>query len=139
MDHASFTIEAKPVAAARPRVSKFGVYYPKAHTVYKAMLEKLLPDHLGVTLDKPVEVRLLFVMDRYKTSDYPTIRVDVDNLAKLPLDCMTKCEFWTDDSLVVALTSLKRFCVGDEKPHTKVRVIVFDGSVEDHVDRLFNS
>lgn len=139
MDHARFSIEAKPVPAARPKVSKFGAYYPKSHTVYKTLLELILPQYLTTTLDKPMEVRLMFVVDRYKTSDYPTIRADVDNLAKLPLDCMTKCNFWTDDSLVVALTSLKRFCLEGEVPHTKVRVIAFDGDVESHVDRLFNS
>ncbi len=139
MDHVGFSIEAKPVPAARPKVSKFGVYYPKAHTVYKNMLESMLPQFLTTTLDQPMEVRMMFVVNRYKTSDYPTIRADVDNLAKLPLDCMTTCKFWTDDALVVALVSMKRFCRVGEVPHTKVRVIAFDGDVESHVDRLFNS
>jgi Holliday junction resolvase RusA-like endonuclease len=138
MDH-RFTVEAKPVPASRPQVGRFGTYYPKSHATYESFLDKVLPFNKGEYIDQPFELRLMFVFDRYKTSDYPTTRSDVDNLSKLPMDCMTKAEFWSDDSLAVCLTATKRFCREGEKPHTKVRIIKFKGSVEDHVDRLFES
>lgn len=87
---------------------------------------------------------MLFVMPRYKTSESPVHRADVDNLSKLPLDCMTqsldankKFRFWSDDNLVVNLMALKRFTRDSEEPHTKVRVIPITGSIEDHVDGAF--
>jgi Holliday junction resolvase RusA-like endonuclease len=141
MDINSFTIEGKPVPASRPKVARFGVYYPKSHTQREQYLNSVLPTFLGnqSALDEPVEVRILSVIPPYKTSDYPTARCDVDNLSKLPMDCMTKASFWTDDSLVVALTSLKRFARPGEDPHTKIRIIKIEGTVEDHADRLFDA
>jgi Holliday junction resolvase RusA-like endonuclease len=138
-------IPGKPVPAARPKVSKFGTYYPKAHMTHKAVLDTFFKGAEPYPVDQPVEVRTLFVMPRYKTSDHPVHRSDVDNLAKLPLDCMTQAKdgdtgkFWTDDDLIVDLRSLKRFCREGEEPHTKVRIIPIHGSVEDHVDASFYS
>lgn len=141
-----FTIEAEPVPASRPRVTRSGaVYYPKKHTAYAETLKTLLGGVSPMTLETPVEVRMLFVMPRYKTSDFPVHRADVDNLSKLPMDCMTKAthedkpKFWTDDCLVVSLKAYKRFAREGEQPHTKVRVIPIEGSVEDHIDRSFES
>jgi Holliday junction resolvase RusA-like endonuclease len=147
MDLHRFTIEGKPVPASRPRVTTRGSFYPKAHTAYSNYLKAALPLPTE-TLDYPVEVRLLSVMPPFKGSLYPTSRCDVDNLAKLPLDCMTKDDtekggsrkaFWTDDSLVVSLLTMKRFCRPGEEPHTQIRVIKIEGSVEDHVDQHFNA
>ena len=147
MDLLRFDIEAEPVPASRPKVSKFGAYYPQKHTAYANFLGTFLNTVTPIALSEPVEVRLLFVMPRYKTSSALVHRADVDNLAKLPLDCMTKCfetgtkthRFWPDDSLVTGLIALKRFVRDGEEPHTKVRVIKIETSVEDHVDRLFNA
>lgn len=135
-----FEIGLKPVPASRPRVARNGmVFYPKAHSVYAESLKTILAGTPMMVTEEPVEVRFLFVMPRYKTSDHPVHRSDVDNLSKLPMDSMTKCErYWKDDDLIVALTSLKRFTHDGEEPHTKVRIIPLKGSVEDCVDQLFN-
>lgn len=142
-----FSIEAEPVPAARPRVTGRGIaYYPKKHSVYAEFLKNYLKDiKIGHEVG-PVEVRLLFVMPPYKTSTHPVHRADVDNLSKLPLDSMTKIMsdekvplFWEDDCFVVNLTALKRFAREDEQPHTKVRIITVKGSIEDTVDRMFES
>lgn len=123
MKSVEFFIRSQPVPASRPRVTPRGVFYPKAHTAYKEYLRKVLPEFPSFKTDKLCQVRLLFVMPPYKTSSYPTHRADLDNLAKLPLDCMTDSErYWEDDSLVALLTCSKRFCLEDEEPHTKVFV-----------------
>jgi Holliday junction resolvase RusA-like endonuclease len=142
-----FTIEAEPVPASRPRVTTRGVpYYPKKHTAYSEYLKQSLKE-VGVNHDPgPVEVRLLFVMPPYKTSDHPVHRADVDNLAKLPLDSMTKIMgddehpvFWPDDCFVSSLMTFKRFAREGEQPHTKVRIKSIKGSIEDHVDEAFEN
>lgn len=147
MNEISFSIEADPVPASRPRVTARGVaYYPKKHTLYAEFLKGKLNEVTSLKAEGPVEARFLFVMPRYKTSNHPVHRADVDNLTKLPMDSMTKsesedgsCRFWVDDHMVVHLTALKRFARDGEEPHTKVRVIKIEGSVEDHVDQIFNS
>jgi Holliday junction resolvase RusA-like endonuclease len=45
-----------------------------------------------------------------KFTAFPKItRPDLDNLAKLALDAMTKCGYWLDDSQVVRLETAKWF------------------------------
>lgn len=118
-----FIIPAKPIPAARPRVFGGGrVAYPKTHYQYKGYLEESLPKPDQGTIADPVEVHMTFVMPRYKTSDYPTSRTDLDNLEKIVLDAMTKVAYWADDSLVVAKNTTKRFVKEGEEPMTIVTV-----------------
>lgn len=145
MTERSFTIVADPVPASRPRVTSRGMaYYPKKHSEYAEYLKQFLKTVEPFQTQGPVEVRLLFVMPRYKTSDYPVHRSDVDNLTKLPLDSMTKSEtevsehrFWVDDCLVVHLAAFKRFTREDEEPHTKIIIRTIEGDVDEHIDRMF--
>jgi Holliday junction resolvase RusA-like endonuclease len=141
-----FEIPTEPVAASRPRVTARGIaYYPKKHTSYQEYLKHHLKDVPAMDSIGAVEVKFLFVMPSYKTSDHPVHRTDVDNLSKLPMDVMTKIQngdgpkFWVDDCFVVHLTSLKRFAREGEVPHTKVKITLIEGSVEDHIDKVFNN
>ena len=142
-----FTIPVEPVPASRPRVTQRGIaYYPKKHTAYAEYLKDFLKGVPSVDTKGPVEVRLMFVMPPYKTSDHPVHRSDVDNLSKLPLDSMTKSvtdlgesRFWVDDCFVVHLQAFKRFCRDGEEPHTRIRVRTIEGSVEDYIDRMFEA
>lgn len=134
-----FAINEGPVPASRPRVTKFATYYPKAHTTYAEFLRQFLKTTPEFPTNQPVELRIMCVMPPYKTSDHPVHRADVDNLAKLPMDSMTKSgRYWKDDDLIVSLVSLKRFAREGEEPHTKVRIVPITGSVEDHVEAVFN-
>lgn len=147
MQETSFTIEAVPVPASRPKVGRGVAYYPKKHADYAAFLKAYLKTVPPFSVEGPLEVRMLFVMPRYKTSDSITYRADVDNLAKLPMDSMSKArveeteehQFWLDDHLIVHLTVLKRYTRDGEHPHTKVRIKTLDGTVEDHVDKVFHT
>lgn len=141
-----FTIEAEPIPASRPRVTTRGIaFYPKKHTAYSEFLKQYLKGVVPKHDAGPVEVRLLFVMPPYKTSSHPVHRSDVDNLAKLPLDSMTKIKlgetdhpaFWPDDCFVSSLMTFKRFAREGEQPHTKVRIKSIKGSIEDHIDEAF--
>lgn len=145
MHQISFTINCEPVPASRPRVTGNGMtFYPKRHMEYQNFLKNVLQDAPALDHDGPVLVRLLFVMPPYKTSNAPVHRSDVDNLSKLPLDCMTKClvgdkpKFWKDDAYVVVLEASKRFAREGEAPHTKVEVLPVMGNPEDFVEQYFN-
>ncbi len=148
METLSFAIAAEPTPASRPRVTKQGVtFYPKKHTLYAETLKRFFQTVEPMKTAGPMEVRLMFVMPPYKTSESPVHRSDVDNLAKLPLDVMTKSKmdddetprFWVDDNLVVHLTAMKRFARVGEQPHTKVRVKAVEGNIEDYIDRMFDA
>lgn len=142
----TFDIAQTPVPASRPKFGKGGrTYYPKAHMVYEETLRTALLGLPAAPTDRPLELRFLFVQEPYKVSDHPVSRMDVDNLAKLPMDVMTKSEvdgvrrYWTDDSLIVALTALKRFARPGETPHTRVRIIPIHEDLGRHVDQLFEA
>ena len=141
----SFTIDAEPVPASRPRVGKFGTYYPETHKRYEGVLMKVLSQVLGLTHAGAVALRIMCVMPRYKTSTFPVHRADVDNLAKLPMDCMTAMKtedgqpkVWSDDCMVVHLEASTRFTRDGEQPHTKIKLIPLTGSIEDYVEERFN-
>lgn len=144
MQETTFVIDGDPVPASRPKVSKFSTYYPPKHTAYVEYLRRVLsltPEHQTT---QPVAVKLLFVMPPYKTSDHPVPRQDVDNLMKLPIDCMTKTtveggvhKYWKDDDLLVTMQGFKRFAREGETPHTVIRITPIDGHYSDFVDAQF--
>lgn len=117
------TIWGKPTPAGRPRVFKNGgVSYPKAHVAYSKEIKPTLAANKPETITGLVSVKMNFVFPRYKTSEYPTYRADLDNLAKIPMDEMTKLNYWTDDSLVSELILTKRFANNGEEPHTIIEI-----------------
>ena len=136
-----FTLDHVPTPASRPQFNRKtgSAYYPKAHAVYHAFLMNHLRDKPGLPTEWVVEVRFLFVMKPYKTSDHPTHRSDVDNLSKLPMDCMTQSgRYWSDDNLVAGLQAYKCFAEGGEEPHTKVKVTLIDGSPDVYARKAFH-
>lgn len=148
MQETSFTLEATPVPASRPKVGRGFAYYPRAHTEYANWLKQFLKTVPPFPTEGAVAVSIMFVMPNYKASSAVTYRADVDNLAKLPLDMMTKAttgegeeeqhRFWKDDYLIVNLQAMKRFAREGEQPHTRVKVKAIDGDIQDYIDEAFN-
>jgi len=102
----------EPCAAARPRVTSKGVFYPPK---YQAWLEaaRLLARQAwhDELLGGPVRVAVSFQADRIVVevgrSDCVRpkgVRGDVDNLCKAVLDCLSGVVFF-DDRQVVELTA----------------------------------
>ena len=120
------TLWVAPVPAARPRVTRWGTYYPKRYTVW--MREALDPDNQEWTgtnalLTGPLGVRCIHVMKRPAKPANPWPVGDVDNLAKGPLDVLTKTgRAWKDDAQIVTLVSAKRYATATEKPHTLINI-----------------
>lgn len=119
-----------PVPASRPRVAKFGAYYSKRHQAYV----RSFSGWIGVEppqwkyLDKSMNliVGLDFACKRPKRMTVSTPPYDIDNLVKLPLDCMTSAEiFWHDDVQVTTILAHKRWAERKEEPHTLVRVFAY--------------
>lgn len=99
-------VNAKP--ASRPRVTRWGTYYPKSHVeCEKAILKELQTPEKQMT--GAVKVSLSFYLKKpaKPTRSYPV--PDVDNLAKLVLDSLTKKGYWVDDRQVVDLRVTKAY------------------------------
>ena len=114
----SYTLDLAPVPAARPRVGKWGTYYPPRYEKWKKEALLLFIATTFKPTSKLVVVFIEVVCTKPRTGKLPTPVGDVDNYAKGPLDAMTKSgRFWEDDKQVVGLTVCKRYCHSDELPH----------------------
>ena len=121
------TIPIEPVAKGRPRFGKHGAYTPaktrKAEETIRAFISPF--ESFGSV---PVCVDVMVLMPIPKS--WPkkkreaalagdiehTGKPDLDNLAKLVLDRITRSErIWRDDSQVVSLTVHKFYAVGSEQ------------------------
>ena len=121
-----YYIPVPPVPASRPKVSRFATYYGKRHQQYVKDFAAYLDVCPPVWTYLPKEARLIvgleFVCTRPKKVVNACPRFDIDNLSKLPLDCMTSADiFWHDDSQIELLIAHKRYAKKGEEPHTLVR------------------
>jgi len=94
----------------------------KNHKAVKAWRESVFgaarPDGvplLSPGLSEALVVRLLFSLRRPKSVSlmsrpYPTVRPDVDNLAKGTIDAITDAGIWRDDALVISSILSKAYC-----------------------------
>ena len=126
----SIWIDVEPAPASRPKVSRYGVRYAKSHMQYQHDFKKW---YLGIAKDTQwprygtalCEVSLDFIATKAKTSKLLTPRWDIDNAAKLTLDCFTSIAadtLWTDDVTISKLNLTKRFAGPDEAAGTLLRV-----------------
>ena len=121
-------IKGKP--KAQPRVKEFsrggkaGVFIPKTADSWRRTVEIALKRHCDKDLDGALQVELNFYFARpkshFRTGKFSHImkdnapkhhlkKPDLDNLAKLPLDVLTKMKYFSDDSQVVNLLVTKEY------------------------------
>ena len=111
-----------PVPAARPRVSKWGTYYPKSYATWIKDAAKMFDElarHQSEPWTCPVFCLVAVGAPRPKKPANPYPVPDVDNYAKANLDAVQKCGFLIkDDKQVQVLLTSKRYVKGDEHPYS---------------------
>lgn len=130
----SLVFPVSPVACPRPRVTRFGVYYPKTYKVYKTKIVSHIRS-LGVYGSalpyKALEVKYVFVLPRPKRlmrrKDYDgrilhTKKPDLDNLIKAINDSMQEAGLFADDSLICLSSSAKYYASKAEPAHIEVTI-----------------
>lgn len=136
-----FWIPGQPIAASRPRVTRWGVFYGKKYAAWleaaKAHVEArwtapMAPAGLPLMMDLAVYVerskshygtgRNRSVLKSGALEAYPWPRSDVDNYAKGPMDVLTGFAY-EDDKQIIDLRVRKRFIrYGEEKPGVAVKI-----------------
>lgn len=121
---ATIRIDAQPVPASRPRVTRWGVYYLKTYATWmKVAKSSLKKGWLNLPPTEPLFVVVHSVAEKPRTSKKLWPTGDVDNLAKGPLDAVTQATgWWTDDDQITSLLSVKRWTKPGETAHTLIEL-----------------
>lgn len=110
-------IPIAPVATPRPRVSKFGTYYPPKYKKYKRELSVLLAE---IQPGNTIQIEFYFKRPkRLKTGIRRPhdVKPDIDNLIKGVLDCLP-----FDDKIVFSVLAKKFYCATGEDPHIELAI-----------------
>lgn len=117
----SVWIGGKPVPAGRPRVSKWGTYYPKSYTRWMKESWQYVDAIEALPTDQPIAVLIETICPVPQKTEKTAPMGDVDNYSKGPLDLLTKTEkVWEDDRQIVFLAIAKRWADPGEEPGFKV-------------------
>ena len=131
----SLSLPLQPVACPRPRVAKFGTYYPKTYSQYLkrayAYIESVYEDKIGLLQDEPLKIACTFVFNRpdyMQAKKYPASRIphtkrpDVDNLVKGINDILQATGIIKDDSRIYNLTCKKYYSAKEEGPSINIEI-----------------
>jgi len=123
-DELSLVIPVVPMPAPRPRMSKWGAYFPATYTAHKKEIAVSLPKR-AVPLMGELHVVVELVCKRIGKSKFTTPAGDLDNLVKPTLDVLTQEGYYGDDRQITDLRISKRFPVDGEDPHINVHIKQF--------------
>lgn len=132
---ASFTVPLQPIPCPRPRITVRGrfahAYYPAAYKDWKADAERLIEQAMDKEItatyyDVALQVVLVCVVVKPKTSKLTSPRGDVDNYAKAIMDALTASGAWGDDEQVEDLRVIKRWAKAGEDGYFTVTINPID-------------
>jgi Holliday junction resolvase RusA-like endonuclease len=113
----SYKFPINPVAASRPRVSKFGAYftgpYKKFRSAAAIVINRILGRNFTPMSGKlAVDIKCFVTRPKSTKLEYP--RADVDNYSKAILDSLNG-KLWDDDSQIIALFISKEWATPGEE------------------------
>ena len=121
-----------PVPMSRPRLTRSGrTYTPTLQKNYRDKFREQVHDGKHTMIHGPVQMIIHFYFPHQKKhGTWKDSRPDIDNLAKMTMDCIAWVERGTkikrgvlhDDSQVVQLTATKQYCGKGERPRTVVLI-----------------
>ena len=117
-----------PIAASRPRVSKWGAYYTGPYKKFKIDAVKAVADTLGpewtpIAGNLRAEVFVNVTKPKKTKLAYP--KADIDNYLKAIFDCLNG-KLWVDDKQVVVVHATKAWTDPGKEGFFLVRVEEID-------------
>ena len=123
-----YLLDIVPVAASRPRVTRFATFYSKSYTKYRNEIKELVEAVRFVKMEGPIEMEIIFNMPIPKSTSKKKAllldgephlkKPDIDNLIKGVMDAINGVAYH-DDSQVYNLRSTK---VYSSKPNIVVKM-----------------
>ena len=110
MADGTYTFEINPIAASRPRVSRYGhAYFSGPYKAFRQICDTdkwaSIPEGL-IPSGGPISVDVALFAKQPKTTKLAMPKPDVDNYAKAILDQFNDV-LWVDDALIKTLTVTK--------------------------------
>tara|TARA_B100000963_G_C22574166_1_gene647562 strand:+ start:934 stop:1539 length:606 start_codon:yes stop_codon:yes gene_type:complete len=103
-------LHIEPVAAPRPRFTKFGrPYNPKSYTDWKKRFSDLVGDIGTITDGCTISARYYFQSTSTSSMGYHTKKKDIDNIDKAILDALQMNGLLEDDKTVYRMDSTKYY------------------------------
>lgn len=133
----SIRIPYKPVACARPRVTRFGTYYPKAYKTFKKEVAEYLRIHCNfkIVSKTPMHIDYEFIFKRQKkhtVKKYGAGRIkkitrpDLDNYIKAVNDVLQDACIILDDSNIVSIAASKAFGTPAEEDSINIKITLLE-------------
>jgi Holliday junction resolvase RusA-like endonuclease len=113
----SYRFPINPVAASRPRVSKFGAYFTGPYKKFRSAAAIIINRVLGrnfTPMSGKLAVDIKCFVTRPKTTKLEYPKADVDNYSKAILDSLNG-KLWDDDSQITALFISKQWADSGEE------------------------
>ena len=120
----SYRFPINPVAASRPRVSKFGAYFTGPYKRFRSAAAIIINRILGrnfTPMSGKLAVDIKCYVTRPKSTKLEYPRADVDNYSKAILDSLNG-KLWDDDSQIIALFISKQWASPDEEGYFVVEI-----------------
>jgi len=120
----SYKFPINPVAASRPRVSKFGAYFTGPYKKFRSAAAIIINRILGrnfTPMSGKLAVDIKCFVTRPKTTKLEYPRADVDNYSKAILDSLNG-KLWDDDSQIIALFISKQWADCGEEGYFTVDI-----------------
>jgi Holliday junction resolvase RusA-like endonuclease len=112
-----------PVPAARPRISRWGAYYPPSYTNFKKLARVSVFNSWGdIPLEGPLRVHASFHARRPKKTKLAHPKPDVDNYLKGLLDACNGI-VWRDDCQIVEASVSKQWAEPGLPGHITLEVM----------------
>lgn len=139
MSELILTLPVQPVACPRPRVTKFGTYYPKTYKKFIAASKVLINEHVIEFIDDnkqllkagALSIDYTFIFRRPKAlqaKKYSAERIlhikrpDLDNLIKAVNDLLQNTGLIKDDSQICSITASKHYAGKNESSSITIKI-----------------
>ena len=106
-----WTFPISPIAASRPRVSRYGAYFTGPYKRFREEAAECVYDIIGTDyplIESPLHVDLELYITRPKSTKLDCPNADIDNFTKAIFDVMNG-KLWVDDKQIRSLYVTKQW------------------------------
>ena len=134
MEELHISIPVEPVACPRPRVTRFGTYYPKSYKDFQKVSKEFLSTLQGyyfTNTEEKVQIIYTFIVSRpkyMKAKKYDSGRInhtkrpDLDNFVKAINDSLQAAGVIKDDSQIYSFSAHKFYDAMGEAPSINLTI-----------------